>query len=429
MIKNKLLSNILIYGGITGVSRMLPLILLPFYLSVISITDFGRIEVLISLYNLLIIFGSLQMETAIQRYMYHVENKVNFTYTICIIILILSVITSIIVSMFSTDLSILLFESDSQSRNIIIIAINTVLFNISTILLIHFRYTDKEKIFSILTLSQVIISSVVTYILVVIEKTGIQGYIIGLGSGWLFVLIVSLPIIFRKQCLAFETTFIKKSFDFSIPQIPARFGSFFVQFGNRFVTLALLGAQSVAILGVANKFAAIFQLIYIAFNMAWNPYLYKNENNENLEKNINVILKYLIITIITLFALIHFLGSFIIDYFFNKEYEDVKKYIILAVIPSSMLIIKEILETGIRLSNKTKYISYSYFVSAGLMFFLMIVSKNLVDIFLSSIVSTTILLILSWFYSEKTYKKIKFQRKFLILFLFIIIIIPTYHYI
>ncbi|NOE51408.1 oligosaccharide flippase family protein, partial [Vibrio cholerae] len=72
MIKNKLVQNILIYGGVTGLSRMLPILLLPFYLSALSIEEFGRIEVLVALYNIIIIFGSMQLETAVQRYMYKV---------------------------------------------------------------------------------------------------------------------------------------------------------------------------------------------------------------------------------------------------------------------------------------------------------------------------------------------------------------------
>ncbi len=63
---------------------MLPILLLPFYLSAMPIEDYGRIEVLVALFNFIIILGSLQLETAIQRYMYKVEDKLNYTYTILI---------------------------------------------------------------------------------------------------------------------------------------------------------------------------------------------------------------------------------------------------------------------------------------------------------------------------------------------------------
>ncbi|EJL6268129.1 oligosaccharide flippase family protein, partial [Vibrio cholerae] len=324
MIKNKLIGNILVYGVVTGLSRMLPILLLPFYLSALSIEEFGRIEVLIALYNLIIIFGSMQLETAVQRYMYKVEDKAKYTLALSIVVFLLSMLSFCIVAISSKKISYFLFGSDIEYVNITVISICSLLFNVSTILLIYFRYSEQEKIFSLITLSQVVVTSVVTYALVVVEPLGNLGYVLGMTSGWLTVIALSSLLIYlQNKSISPDFSIIWQSLNFSWPQLPARFGSFFVQFGNRFIALSYFGAQTVAILGLATKFAAFFQLIYIAFNMAWNPYLYKNEKNDNLENEINKTLRIVLVLIVFFSIIIHQLGGWIVDMFFVAEYHEV----------------------------------------------------------------------------------------------------------
>ncbi|EJX9125223.1 lipopolysaccharide biosynthesis protein [Vibrio cholerae] len=423
MIKNKLIGNILVYGVVTGLSRMLPILLLPFYLSALSIEEFGRIEVLIALYNLIIIFGSMQLETAVQRYMYKVEDKAKYTLALSIVVFLLSMLSFCIVAISSKKISYFLFGSDIEYVNITVISICSLLFNVSTILLIYFRYSEQEKIFSLITLSQVVVTSVVTYALVVVEPLGNLGYVLGMTSGWLTVIALSSLLIYlQNKSISPDFSIIWQSLNFSWPQLPARFGSFFVQFGNRFIALSYFGAQTVAILGLATKFAAFFQLIYIAFNMAWNPYLYKNEKNDNLENEINKTLRIVLVLIVFFSIIIHQLGGWIVDMFFVAEYHEVKNIIILAILPSGLLIFKEILETGIKLSGKTKYISYSYFISVLFTIGFMIIANDFHDLLIASLLGVIALIICTWYFSEKTYH-IKYSRISLsVLVIFLIIV-------
>ncbi|OVZ81221.1 polysaccharide biosynthesis family protein [Yersinia kristensenii] len=413
MSNNNLFKSILIYGCITGASRMLPILLLPFYLSAIPIEDYGRIEVLVALFNFIIIFGSIQLETAVQRYMYKVKNKLNYAYALLMVIFLLSIIVFFIIFIFSNQISIVLFGSGIESINITIIALSCLFFNLSSIFLIYFRYSEQEGVFYIITLSQVFVTALITYILVVIEKLGNFGYVMGIFSGWLMVFFLGTVLILWKtkggRELHADFSFLKQSIDFSLPQIPARIGSFFIQFGNRFIVLYYFGPKVVALLGLSVKFAAPFQLLYIAFTMAWNPYLYKNENSNDLEGKINKILKLLLLFIVVSSIAIHYIGCWIIDVYFHNGYEGVKALIFLAILPSGLLIVKDILETGVKLSGKTKYISYSYFLSIVITIILMIFSKNIQDILMSSLVGTIVLLLSTFIFSEREYH-IKYSR-------------------
>lgn len=412
------------FGGITGASRMLPILLLPFYLSAIPVEDYGRIEVLVALFNFVIIFGSIQLETAVQRYMYKVDNKLNHVCAISLLTFSLSIFVFFTILFFSKEISYFLFETDIESENIIIIALSCVFFNVSSILLIYFRYSEQEKIFVIISLSQVLTTSAITYFLVVIERLGNFGYVMGILIGWLLVVVLSFSSILRKdRKLKPDFSMLKELVSFSLPQLPARLGSFFIQFGNRFVVLYYFGVQTVALLGLSVKFAAPFQLMYIAFTMAWSQYLYKNEECSDLEVKINFFLKIQTFIIIISSIIMHFLGGWIIDQYFDAKYEEVKSLVVIAMLPTGLLIVKEVLEVGIKLSGKTKNISYSYFLSVIVTFFLMMISRDLHDVLLSSLIGSMVLLLATCFFSERNYH-IKYSRStLLILFLFIPLLI------
>lgn len=387
---------------------MLPILLLPFYLSAMPIEDYGRIEVLVALFNFIIILGSLQLETAIQRYMYKVEDKLNYTYTILIATFSFSILILLLTTILSKKISFSLFDSGIESTNIRIIALCCVFYNLSSILMIYFRYSEQERIFYIITLSQVLITSVVTYLLVVVEKLANFGYVVGMFSGWLVVFLLSMTtILWSKRKFIGEIkpdlSILKLSINFALPQIPARIGSFFIQFGNRFIVLSYFGSTTVALLGLSVKFAAPFQLLYIAFTMAWNPYLYKNETNDNLETKLNKILKLLLLFVLVSAVAIHYGSYWILDRYFQSGYKEVRSLIFIAILPSGLLIAKDILETGVRLSGKTKYISQAYFLSVVVTILLMLSSKTVNNVLESTLVGTIILLLATYYYSEKVY--------------------------
>lgn len=404
MTKNTLIRGVLIYGGVTGLSRMLPIILLPLYLSVLTQDEFGRVEILVALYNFIIIIGCLQLETAIQRFMYKVESKEVFVYTSSLIIFCFSSLTMVVVSLFNKEISTLLFGSEVESFNILLISITSALFNIATIFLLYFRYVDKEYTYCALSITQVAITSITTYLLVVVKNMGNIGYVVGMMAGWLTIIPISLLIIRRKTPFSVDFKLLEGCLSYSLPQLPARFCSFFVQFGNRFIVLMHFGTSSVALLALATKFSAFYQLLHIAFTMAWNPFLYKNEDGEKLNEMINKVIAFLVFAIVIMSILIHFLGSKLVDYFFIESYGDVKGLIILAILPAGMLIVKEVLESGVKLSGKTKYVSYSYFTSAIVTAFFMFISDNIKHVLISSIIGCLTLLLLTYIYSIRTHK-------------------------
>jgi len=414
-------NSFLVYGGSVGLSRILPILMLPLYLTNLGTDAYGKVEVIFAFFTFLLIFGLLQLETALQRMYFKVENKAELFYSILVITTLFSICIAMITSYLSGDISILLFKSETESRTIVIAAVSVIFANISTVCMVYLRYKDKPAEFVILTLGQVAITALTTYISLVTFHYGTVGYFYGLLAGWLFVAICSLYLITNNMKFSWNISHIKESLEFAAPQIPARLASFFVQFGNRFFVLYIIGTQAVALMSLSIKFAALFQLLMIAFSLAWNPFLYRNEGKLGLEKKVNNLFRALLAALSVLHFITILLAELIIVSFFDKEYHAASQYVILGIIPVQLLIIKEVVESGIKLANKTKYISYAYFISVSIAATLMLFSKTIEQVLLSTILGTLSLVLLSWYFSEKVHK-IRYSRVGFSLYITVVLI-------
>ncbi|QLE07509.1 oligosaccharide flippase family protein [Pseudoalteromonas shioyasakiensis] len=417
------LKSFLVYGGSAGLSRILPILMLPIYLNHLSVDAYGKIEVIFAGFNLLLIFGLMQLETALQRFYYKVEDKAALFYSMVTVTAILSTVVVVVSVILSDTISYGLFDSSSESLSIVIMSVTIFFANIATICMVFLRYDDRPIVFSTMTIGQVIITACVTYMLVVSFKYGGEGYFYGLFFGWFFIAIFSFCSIATNLAFKLNINYVIESFKFALPQFPARLASFFVQFGNRFVVLSILGTQAVAVMSLSLKFAAIFQLLLLALSMAWNPFLYKNENAEDLNEKVNSLFKWILISLSVIHILTILLAELVVTTFFEGEYDAAAKYVILAIIPVQLLIIKEVVESGVRLANRTKYISYAYFTSVTVTAALMFFSTTIEQVFIATIIGALVLVLFSWYYSERFYR-IKYSK--LSFTMYILLLITTF---
>lgn len=401
---NKLFFSLIIYGGSSGVARILPLLVLPFLLRKLGADEFGRIEIIFAFFNLAIIFGIAQLESSFQRFFFKSKNIGDLYFTIVTLIILLSIIVISVIMFFSSKISTLLFGSLIEIKSICITAITIFFVNISTINLIYLRFLDCKLKFAVSNITQVVVSVFVGYILIVNYDLGSLGYFIGILIGWIFCFIITCFYLAGniKAHARYKLYNVSNILSFSMPQFPARIASFIFQYGNRFIILSALGSLAVAKVSLAIKFAAPFQFLMLALSMVWNPFLYKSEGSDDLNNKLNIYINYLIVTIILIHVIVVIGSRYIVANFLDSELAEIAGYVPLAIIPFELLVLKEIIESGIKLSNKTKYITYSYLISSIIMVSTMLISKNIFYMLNALILGTYSMIILTWYYSTIT---------------------------
>ncbi|ELC9572508.1 lipopolysaccharide biosynthesis protein [Vibrio vulnificus] len=396
-------NSLFFYGGSAGVARILPLLVLPVFLNKLGPEEFGRIEVVFAFLNLVMIFGLAQLESSFQRFFYNTENLSGLYSTITLLILLLSSVSAIVVIQTAPWISSLLFGNINELVSIRLSAVTIIFANLSTVNLIYLRFIDKKVIFAACNISQVVVSVLFGYIFVVSYDMGSSGYFFGMLLGWFTCFLITIIYIIKNVRVDFKIKLenTKEILDFALPQFPARIASFIFQYGNKFIVLAILGTYAVANLSLAAKFAAPFQFIILALSMVWNPFLYKNEKNEKLSQDINSLITYLIFSIIVIHVSVVIFSQYLIYELFDPEFHDSVYYVSLAIIPFEMLAMKEVFESGIKLSKKTKYITYSYIISSLIMIPLMLISTSVFYMLVASIIGTFAMIASTLYYSKR----------------------------
>jgi len=420
----ELIKSFLIYGLTSGLSKFVPLLLIPIYTRVFSPADYGTMDVIQSIVLILTIFGTLQLETSIQRYYYEFNEKLRkkMIATVLIAVSVLSILLCIITFLFATLLSEILFSTEIYKTEILVASFIIPFLNISTVNFIVLRYLKKPFLFGFLTFLQVVITALATVLLVLYYKLGISSVFWGQLAGFFLITVIQFYFIRNHIIICWSPKLLKKMLSFALPQFPARIGSTSNAYINRFFMIGMLSATSIGLFSVALKFASIMQLVLSAFLMSWIPFMYENlkkNNHKTIFKNIFNIVIYLSGAFIILISLF---SKEILVLFTTKKFFEAYYLLPGLIFYYGLFIVKGVVDIGPMISKRMIYSSYSYFISSVINIFLIYLFVKffgLKGVVYALIFTNIFLVILCWYYSEKLYP-IFFSKR---IFLFYILIL------
>jgi O-antigen/teichoic acid export membrane protein len=182
--------------------------------------------------------------------------------------------------------------------------------------------------------------------------------------------------------------------------------------------LGYLSLGAIGIYSVSMKLASSIQLVNTAFGMAWAPFMhaqFKNKKNKAVFAGIFPVVvggTFLFVCMISLFSqeMIHLLAT--------KEFSSSYKYIGGLALFFSLYIIKETIDIGPKITEKTGFLSLTFFLSAIvniLSLFCLIKWLKIEGVVFAMIITNLFLLSMSWYVSNRLYYISFSLVKFLIL--------------
>jgi O-antigen/teichoic acid export membrane protein len=300
----------LIYGIGGLVSRFLAVLMLPLYTSYVSVGDYGRIELLMSLMAVVVVvirgganfgfirFYFLEKEAEYRRRLIRTVFWAQMTYStlalgLCII--------------FASEIAQLLNVNYRPGAHLqgsgtsLVIATAVLLWvNVNYAQMTNlFRAEQRSVAFSIATLLNIGITVPLTVILVVVYKHGPLGIIVGNLSGTLIVFIALLGYRREQLGLQFDRRLLHNMNRFGVPLMASALAGWVMNFGDRFMLAKLLhGAYALNQLGqysVANKIASAMVLVFTAFQVAWPAFAYSIEDEREAKRTYSYVLTYLMV--------------------------------------------------------------------------------------------------------------------------------------
>jgi len=315
LLKSVLFRDTMIYGLTNALYTGLPLLLMPFLVTVMSPEDYGMVDLFRSMGQVLIPILGLSTVQSIGRFYFDLKEEEfkKFVASVVIFQIVSGLLGVILISVFSTFLEekyrilgylsviffvfnqvmeglLVIYRVKKEATKYLIIRISSVLLDIGLLTGFYFLYTSYDWTYRVYPN---IISVVV------------------LG-------IVSLLLFFKY---GYKAAFDKKLFiqavSYSSPLILHMMSGYVLNIGDRFLIVHFLGEAELGNYAVAYQLGMAINFFYTSFNLAWTPTFYEWMKKGNyvgiakVKKIVYLLLPLLGGGIILLWSVLYsFLGNF-----------------------------------------------------------------------------------------------------------------------
>ncbi len=396
------------FGLATSIQKLLGFVLLPIYTRYFTKIEYGIVDMVGTVLSVATIFGLLQLETALQRYYYEYKGIKRKLLVSNIYAWIggCSILIGILLFFLAPIISLKLFESIEYAHLIKLVSIQLFFSNLNMLGLVLLRFQKENMKFLKVIIANVTFSLLLVYLFVIYWKLGLPGiFYAQLGA---MLLSSALATFYNRHLfvLRLSNVISRINLKYALPQFPARVGSMVLGQANRFFMLAYLSLGAIGVFSVSMKLASSIQLVNTAFILAWAPFMhaqFKNKNNKTVFANVFPLIvgaTFLCVCLITLFSqeMVRLLAT--------EEFYDSYKFVGGLSLFFSLYIIKETIDIGPKIKEKTKYLSLTFFLSVIVnisSLFIFIRIFDLAGVVFAMIITNLFLVIFSWFISNRLY--------------------------
>lgn len=414
----KLLKNSGIFAiGSLG-SKIISILLVPFYTYVLTVDQYGTIDMIMTSISLTLPIITLSIFDATLRFTVKSEYSKKNILTSSVIVLLFGNIIFLLVYPIIKNISIFYENINLFYLILFFQGINSVFSQFS-------RGIGKIKEFALNGIINTFVTLVLNVILLSKFDMGITGYFISVLTANLvcnIYLMITIRMWTYFDIKSYSYTLVKQMLIYSIPLIPNALMWWIMNASDRYIIALFLGVAANGIYAVAYKIPTILNLLYSIFSQAWQ--LSAIEEGESKNKS------QFYTNVFNVFSLVMLLGTSIILIFIKpvtsivlgKDFSESWKYVpflLLAVVFTSF---SSFLGANYIALKKTRGIFKTSMIGAItniVLNFLMIPRMGLNGAAISTMISFIIVWIIR-IYETKDFIKINFNIKNLI-FTFLII--------
>ncbi|MCF6271318.1 MAG: oligosaccharide flippase family protein [Melioribacteraceae bacterium] len=393
-------------------TKLVGFILLPLYTDYLLPEEYGILAILQAILQILIGIFGFNLPTAMMRW-YASENDIkkrnSIIFNTFFSTTIIAIILGFILIPFSENFSQQIFSTKQFSNYFMFLLLAASAGIVSNVPLNVIRLKELPTFYVILSTLKFIVIVLLNIYFVAYAKLGVEGIMISELIGSLLVILLSLPVIIKNSNFILNFKILKEMFLYGFPLVFSTTFSFLLTLGDRFIIEYFHGSASVGIYSLGHKVASVMNMLILqSFQLGFLPLAYKKFGTPNDKRYFSKVLTYYA-TILAFAALgISMFGKEIIETFAqNKEY-----WLSSTVIPiiAFAFVIKGIqynFSLSFHYAKKTVHVTaivvFTAFINV-LLNFILIPSFGFIGAAYSLLLSTILMMILSYYFGQKIYK-------------------------
>ncbi|WP_242397953.1 lipopolysaccharide biosynthesis protein [Bacteroides xylanisolvens] len=408
-------NTVLVFIGNAG-SKLVGLLMLPFYTRCLSVEDYGTTDIINVYVTFLLSIVSCCIAESIfifpkgQTY----EKQREFLSSGLAFLIIAFLVTGIIFAGVSIVADCYSIEN-SFTQNIWLIYALLIAQLCQQLFQQFARSIDRIMVFSVAGI--VLTASTALFSFFLIPHLGVVGFVLSLVlANWATTVyslfcstayrFISLSAIRWDRC--------REMLKYSIPLIPNGIMWWLVSALNRPIMEANLGMHAIGLFAVANKFPAILTMLFAVFSTSWQISVIEEYGKEGFNEFYNKVYKYIVLMLVLLFIIITLCSKMLIYIFASSEYIDAWRYIPVLTLGTVFSAISSMSGTVFSAVKISKYFFYSSVwgaLTAVLLNFLLIPYWGGMGAAISMLLSFVVMALSRILYSRKY---VKLQNGFIL---------------
>ena len=248
-------------------TQLVSFFLLPLYTAILSTKEYGIVDLVVTIIQLIIPISSLMVDQGIFRNLLTCKDETHKKGNISSAIYIQTILNLVLLFIFFVSSY---FLSNKYAIWVLLILIVTSYSNLLLQIARGFKKTTDYAIGSFICSSVTIVLNVICLVLL---KMGTIGMLLSVFCGNLFC---SLYLIYRLKIYNYfsvksiNNEISKSLIKYSSPLIPNQISLWIMNSSDRIIVTYILGTASNGILAISHKFPAIFMSFYSIFLLAWH---------------------------------------------------------------------------------------------------------------------------------------------------------------
>jgi len=421
----------MIYGIGAVLNSLLGFVLIPLYTSKFTPDIYGVFS-LITLVGILM--GSvfyLGSSSSLVRYYYDnntKEERINTINSALFLVLIGAISQIIIGILLSKFISILIFSTEIYSNHIIISLCSSSFSFINITYLLLLRYDNKSTTYVLLNASTFVLSFILVLLFFYLDM-GLYAPFLGLALGQLSLTVFLIIYYSKYSFISFSKEVLKIHLRYGLPIAISSLIFYLLEWSDRFFIKEMCSLNEVGIYSYGYKLAMmIHTLIVIPFSLIWSQIRMKYKNDKNADRLITLVTTYFsVICLLIIYCLSIFSREIVLLTSGKESYYLAQNIIPIIAIAQYLYGLSNILDYGIAISKKTKFILYTGLTALIINIALNYFTISIWGIFAaaySKLITYLIFIFLIYTISSKTIKiKVEFKRLFVLCFVMIILLV------
>ena len=405
----QLMRDSLIYGLGKYINTFIGIIFVPMYTRIFPPSEYGVVDLIGSTISIIVMFLILGLDSATALYFYDTEDirdrkiivSTSFYFRMALSIVICSML------FFSSEfISELIFNSKEYAIYLKI-GVASIPFSLAIGFFLDLMRLKFESLkFSVISIGNTIVTSILIIYLIIFLKLGIVGIFIGMLISNIIFFFIGIYLTYKEYILSFSLPRLRNLLSFGLPLFPSSIAIWLLTFSDRYFLVKYSTLNEVGLYSIGVKLSHILLLVTSAFQLSWGPFAFSIQKESDAKNIYSKVLTYYLIIALFLATGLSFFSKEILMIATQVEY--VEAYKVVGILSYVVIFggIYYIVSIGVNLTKKTHYISFTTGVAALIniiLNFLMIPYLGMVGAAIASLIANSCSVFFLYRISQKYY--------------------------